>query len=168
MIGRTWSGLPDSLQHLSSRWLLDPLITARISTEAPILPRPRLTTLSHFPKETSKVLIKNHVQAKMFHLETELPARLEAPMSLKVSSPTWQNISNCTNPRQQYCHQIKHLQLLLWRKGGVGRHLQTIRRLMFFLNIKRLNPLLDHRGADTYVCPTTSTPYAITEVLAPN
>ena len=94
MIGRTWSGLPDSWQHLSSRWLSDPLTIARISTEAPILPRRRLTTLSHFPKETSKGSHQKLCSAQMFHLETELPARLEAPMSLKVSSPTWQNISN--------------------------------------------------------------------------
>ena len=102
----------------------------------------------------------------MFHLETELPARLEAPMSLKVSSPTWKKSQIVQI--QGYNIAINHLQLLLWRKGGVGRHLQTIRRLMFFLNIKRLNPLLHHRGADTYVYPTTSTPYTITEVLAPN
>ena len=31
---------------------------------------------------------KNHKEA-FSHLETELPARLEAPRSLKVSSPTW-------------------------------------------------------------------------------
>ena len=33
---------------------------------------------------------KNHKEA-FSHLETELPARLEAPRSLNVSSPTWKS-----------------------------------------------------------------------------
>ena len=166
MIGRTWSELPDSWQHLSSRWLSDPLTIARISTEAPILPHRRLTTLSHFPKETSKLLIKSHVQQKCFTLKQSCLLDLRLPCHSRCLPPPGK-ISQIVQIQGNNI-DINHLQLLLWRKGGVGRHLQTIRRLMFFLNIKRLNPLLDHRGADTYVYPTTSTPYTITEVLAPN
>ena len=149
MIGRTWSGLPDSWQHLSSRWLSDPLTIARISTEAPILLHRRLTTLSHFPKETSKVLFKNHVQQKCFTLKQSCLLDLRLPCHSRCLPPPGK-ISQIVQIQGNNI-EINHLQLLLWIKGGGGRHLQTIGRLIFFLNIKKVGPFTRSQGR-RYIC----------------
>ena len=118
-------------------------------------------------KEKTESLEKQAVP----HLETELPARLEAPMSLKVSSPT------CKKAKCEiwiFPHFWYNLQLLIWLEGGGERHL--LQTIDLYLNhgegishrAKRLDLsiwLEDHRRVQKYY-PTTITPLTITEILA--
>ena len=152
MCTKTWSGRPDSLRHLSSRLLWDRPRVVRTSAEAQLLPHHHWRTQTRCRRGTwdqtlkllwnlaksRNLLLKQRCltfqnaktdtpvseKKALAHLETELPARLEAPMSLKVSSPTCKR-AKCK--LLDFSHFWYNLQLLIWVEGGGKRHfLQTI------------------------------------------